>query len=219
MYTNPNQLTITTTGSALAAFTHASFKVAVQAIKATGPEAKDDCKATIAAILKVVTDMAAEGGIKADQLKTSFDVAPHLVHDGRTQVHQGYEATYTLRFQATNVDKATAIHDALTSIPFVKAESPKFHIDSEEARAAAFQDAWEGAKKWLKVQTAIVGHDDESWKLSSWGVQESGEGGGGPKSLSASSSNGGPVVIEPGKAQLDMTVHFLFERGQYLRKA
>lgn len=210
MYLNRNQITITAKGQADSGFSHASFKLSLSTVAETGPAAKEKARPLIDAILAVVTEQAEAAQIDAARLKTTFSIEPHRVYEeNRTPTHRGYKADYSISFSAKNLALATDLHDRLTNLNGITAESPTFHVgDEAEVTQRAFADAWQKAKATFEAQCATVGLSPLDWEIVAW--EEESAGGGGGKMLSAS---GGPTTrIEPGKAIYQVTIGFLFAR-------
>lgn len=213
-----NVIQVEVTGSTETAFTSASFRAHVTTFGDTGPEAKEKAKSTVESIKAVIARFAERAGIETDRVKTTFDVDVNKVYDRNTgvQTFNGYRAVYTAAFSAKNVAEATAVHDALTSIAGVEAPTPVFHADnSPEVFRRAFQDAATKAQTRFNDQCDVLKLRASNFECVNWVIPRN-HGGGGKVMALAGSANGGddgPIEVEPGRAVLDVTVTFYFQKA------
>lgn len=217
--TDTNSVTVSGAGTANATFTKAKFSIRVRKIGRSGPEAKQNARPVIDQIKAVIQAQAKEAGIDVTRLQTDFAVALNQRYNNATGQHEssGYTATYTCAFSATAVDKATKLHDALTSIDGAEAESPQFCIDkSAEIEDAAFKAAMDDAKRRFAAQCRAAGLDPNGFELATWSLgSDPGYRGGKMMAMAAALSDeagGGAVELEPGKAEQTTTVSVTFVR-------
>jgi uncharacterized protein YggE len=212
-----NFIQVEVTGSTETAFTSASFRVHVTTFGDTGPEAKEKAKPTVEAIKAVIARFAERASIEADRVKTTFDVDVNKLYDRNTgaATPNGYKAVYTAVFSAKNVVEATAVHDALTSIAGVEAPSPVFHADNSPAVfKRAFEDAATKAQTRFKDQCDVLKLHMSNFECVNWVIERNRGGGGKVMALAASANGEGgePIDVEPGRAVLDVTVTFYFQK-------
>ncbi len=205
---NIDTIQVHTRGSVETEFISATFTAAVITPGKSGPEAKEKARPIIDQILTSIRKNAVEGGIDLSRLQTTFRVSVH--HNRNTGEFDGYEATYTIKFTGKNVAAAPAIHDALTSIVSVQADTPKYNLnDSADIHARAFQDASDKAKVKFNLQCKALGHNPADYGIRSWSIQDE-EPRGKTLSINVDGSAPKPVGLEPGKAQLDIKVTFIY---------
>ena len=206
---NNESITINAKGSAESRFTRASFYVSAVCQGDTGPQAKERVQPLMKAIQGVLAEQGEKAAIDLSRVKTTFSVAPHETYQGNNRVMNGYAATYTLAFSCSNILEALAVHDQLTNIPGIRAETPVFHMDNEGRVAAeAFKDAYEKAQDKFEAQCSAVGSSHQYWRLVSWSIQDEEPRG---KMLSFKATNGTATAgAEPGKAMFDVGVRFTY---------
>lgn len=203
-------VSITVRGTAASVFTKATFQVKVVTNAETGPGAKTLAQPTIEAFKAAVVDMADAAKVDLNRMQASFDVALLKKYRDNLEIPSGYQATYACSFAANNVVAAVELHDRLTSIPGVQAESPQFLVDSEnEVAAAAFKDAYSRAHSQFLNQCGIMGVDSAMWYMSSWSVQDRVPRGKGLR-FDESLTKPKAVGVEPGDAFLDLQVTFIW---------
>lgn len=211
--TTEGQIIVNTKGTAETRFTRASFSASITRTGKTGPEAKEAARPIIEALKEAIVASAEGAGIDLDRMSTTFAVAPHLEYDNGRQVFKGYQATYTIAFTCSNVVAALQVHDRLTSIEHVVSPTPVFQMDNQgEVAASAFKDAYEKALAKFEGQCAAVGERAKDWRLSSWSIEDE-EPRGKVLSFKEGAGKASAVGGEPGKAQFDVNVRFLFTRG------
>lgn len=211
MYSNPDLVVVSARGTANSKFSRSSFKASVVTVAATGPLAKQGARPTIDAIRGVVSEHAKSARIDTERLKTTFEVAPNRVYQNNEHVTRGYKATYTISFSCADVVEALRVHDALTSLEGVTAETPVFHMDSEgETADAAFKDAFNKAKAAFASQCAAAEVSPSAFRVATWSVEDETPRG---KTLSmVSNAAMTDVDVEPGKAVLDVKLNVTFQR-------
>lgn len=199
---------ITAKGSAETAFTSATFTAFVSTHAETGLVAKQKAAPIIDKIKKVLQTFADSAQIKTDRIKTSFGVDTEL--NRNTGEHVGYKSHYSVTFEAKNVEKSLALHDALTSVEGASAPTPVFNIDNtHEVYIAAFTEAVKEARQKFEGQCQVVGIDASHYRISDWDIR--GEIPRGGKFLSFKNDGSAqPIGLEVGKALLEMTVVFSF---------
>lgn len=201
-------ITVKSKGVTETAFISATFKASVTTTGQTGPAAKNEARTCIEAIKKVITDFSGRAGIETDRLRTSFSV--DVWRDRNTGGFRGYQAVYTISFDAKNVSEATALHDALTSITGVESPTPVFNVDNApEVRAKVFEDAVTNAKTTFFHQCKALGYNHDDFKIVTWTLEHNYRGGG--KFLSISDDGDGAIEVSPGRALLEETYHFQFQ--------
>lgn len=214
-----DSISISATGAAEAVFTHASFQVTISATAETGPEAKEQARPRIDNVLKVVKDFGEKAAIDTNKLQSRFSVNSYRSHNHNTGLSElrGYSATYELSFNAKNVEEATALHDALTSIKGVDAPSPEFHVEANDTlRQVAFQNAVNSARERFKAQCTALGLDPNNFYIASW----SDEGDrpvfrGKSMALEAAASpmsSSEPIALKPGSATYSVRVSLEYAR-------
>lgn len=207
-------VSITVRGTAASVFTKATFQVKIVTSAETGPQAKGLAQPTIEAFKAAVVGMADAARVDLSRMQASFDVALVKKYHDNMEIAAGYQAIYVCSFAADNVAAAVELHDRLTSIPGVQAESPQFLVDSEhEVAAVAFKDAYSRAHSQFLNQCGIMGVDSKMWRMSSWHVQDRVQRGKGLR-FDESLSKPKAVGLQPGDALLDIQVTFTWHRGQ-----
>lgn len=207
-----NSIQVKVIGSAPTTFTHATFKASVTTTGKTGPEAKKAATSIIEEIKDVITKFAEKGRIESDRVKTTFAVDINRIYNRTTNEQEvfGYKSVYTASFTARNVNEATAIHDALTSIARVETPTPVFHVDSSSAiHEKAFVDAVEKAKTRFTIECKALGLDPSKYDVT-WYIQADREPSGKFLSLSNGGGESAKIDIEPGRAINELNVTFTF---------
>ncbi len=208
MYYGEEVIQVHARGSAETKFVSATFNAVVVTPGKTGPEAKEKARPIIDQILAAIRKNADDGGIDLSRLQTTFGVA--IKRNRNTGDFDGYECTYTIKFTGKNVAAAPAVHDALTSIGSVQADTPKYNLnESADVHARAFQDAVTKAKAKFEGQCKALGHTVDDYGVKSWTIQDE-EHRGKTLSYNVDGAKPTPVGLEPGKAMLDLKVTFAF---------
>lgn len=206
---------IRTKGYADVEWARADFTATTTTNGRTGPEAKEKARPSILAIERTIAQFAERAGVDTTRVKTSFSVDVKLDYRNNIRYMDGYFAEFTANFSATNVEEATVLHDALTSLEGVAAPTPKFVQDlTPEVRKVAFQDALSKAvrlmddqsrslSKWIDSNTSI------QYKLLGWGFEHEERSSG--KMLSVKKDAEGTVKLKAGKARFELGVCFNFQ--------
>lgn len=206
------QIHIRAKGQAPTRFVGADFTVKVTTQADFGPEAKAQAQARIALIHNVLQTWQGPAEIQADQLHTIFTVKTHHIYRNNANEFAGYQALYVLTFRAQNVAEAIGLHDALTSIPGIEAETPRFILDdSPEVQTAAFHDAAEKAQALFEGQAAALGFDTTHFKIRAWATLDEDRYRGGKTVSLGDEAN---KLVSPGRAVREMLVNFSYERMQ-----
>jgi uncharacterized protein YggE len=215
-------VSIGASGVAKAEFTSVSYNARVITRGASGPAAKQAAKKIIDQIKQVIAAHKASAGLDTDRLVTDYSVTDEYRYDNATsqQVHVGYMATYSVSFSGTVIDKATALHDALTSIAGAACGSPQFHVKATaELETAAFKDAVTNAKARFAAQCAALDLDADDYQVVTWNMREEQASRGKMMALAAEASVGigdDPIKLEPGKAEFRVNVTVTFGRKDEL---
>ncbi len=203
MYYGDSTISVNVKGSTETEFTSATFNASVTGYGKTGPEAKEKVFPVIEKLKKTILSHAEPAGIDTTRLKTTFDVL--VDNDRATGAFVGYKAVYTIKFTGKNVTAAPAVHDALTSIESVQAQTPVYNLDdSAEVHGRAFNDAAAKAKTKFIYQCKALNLDPNHYVVKSWSIIDEE-----PRGKTLSFSEGAaakPIGLEPGKASLDIRV-------------
>lgn len=204
-----NEIKVNVKGFASSTFTHASLNVSVVTQADTGPAAKDLARPTIAKIREVIARHAEAAKVDSERLRASFSVQPDVRYSGGESSMRGYKASYAVRFECRDVTASLALHDELTGVAGITAETPVFHMANEgKVFDDAFADAAKKAKAKFESQCKAVGRDPDSFQISSWYVSDEIPRG---KTLSVgANARTTEADVEPGRAVLELTVTFLF---------
>ena len=208
-------VSVSAQGTAQAKFTTVKYSAMIRMTAPTGPEAKEKAQPIIQALRKVLDQHAKTAEIDMQRLQTDFPV--ELIEEQNHVtgvVHIGYRATYTLGCTGKNVAAASKFHDALTSIPGVTAQSPQFCVDKAlDLEKTAFEDGVATAKKRFEYQCRALGLNPSNYTIGTWSMHEDrGYRGKVMAAMSAESAGGGPVELEPGKAEHTVNVNVTFVR-------
>lgn len=218
MYSDNQHISVNVAGSTETEFTHVTYKASVTTRDKTGPDAKNQALPTIEKIKRAILLHAERGGVDTKRLKTSFDVDLHT--DRHSGEFAGYKARYTISFTGKNVAHATTVHDALTSISGVESPSPVFNIDdSSEVHARAFADAVKKADVKFTNQCKALGLEPRSFTLNSWSIQEEMPRGKMLSLYNGDDSDNLSPSIEPGKANYDLRVGFVYSANSLARRS
>jgi uncharacterized protein YggE len=206
-YGDPDTIQIHAKGITETEFSSASFFARIIAQGKTGPAAKEQIVPIIEKLKKTILGHAESASIDTSRLKTTFDVV--VDQQRNTGEFIGYKAVYTIQFTGKNVIAAPAVHDALTSIESVQAETPIYNVDdSAEVHARAFDDAATKAQIKFEHQCKAVHLNPQYYVIKSWAITEEQPRG---KTLSfREGATAKPVGMEPGKASLEMRVDFTY---------
>jgi uncharacterized protein YggE len=209
-------VSVTGHGTAQATFTAVQYSAAVNTTGKTGPKAKEAAKPIIAQIRDLIEKNAEEAGLDVQRIKPTFRITKAVRYDEskRQQVHDGYQANYTVAFVGKDVAAATKLHDQLTSIEGVEADTPVFLVDSSlDLEAEAFRLAVKDAKDRFESQCLALGMRTDTFRLVTWNAGDDHGHRGKVMALAASSGGGGkPVDLEPGKADKTVTVTLQYVR-------
>lgn len=210
---NEDSIRIKAPGSTETEFKTVSFRASVTATARTGPAAKKEAKGRIDQILQVVAAFTTRAGIETDRVRTTFAV--DVTKDYTTGAFNGYQALYTISFKAKKISEAVALHDALTSIDGVESPTPVFNFDdSPEVRARVFENAASKAKATFESQCRALSYDPERFHISRWYFVPEHRPSGkflSPVSVTDDTASSS-VDITPGRALLEMTYEFEFQR-------
>lgn len=208
-------INVTGQGIAKAKFTSVGYSVTVNANGKTGPAAKKAAKPTIDKIRAVIAEHAKTAELDTTRLTSDFHIqkVTEFDHATRTNKHGGYMATYSVSFTGKNIEAATTVHDALTSIDGAEADSPQFRVEASSAlEAKAFENAIKKAKQRFVDQCKALGLDPDDYTVASWTTREDQPHRGKMMALAADVGSSGdePVQIEPGKAEFRVNVTISF---------
>ena len=202
------QIRVKGTGSAQTTFEKATFRVGVLTRAEFGPKAKELAKGTMAEVLAAIDSFG--DSIDRAGLKTQFEVKPYSTHNGNHYSHMGYEAKWTCEFAVLDIEKATLVHDALTSIKGVAADTPVFIVDKSEAEKIAFQLAVDDAKARFAAQAKAIGHPMQAYRIETWGIEDDRRHHGGGKLMALESDDNDGVKLVAGKAVLTTNVVLVY---------
>lgn len=204
-------------GVAVADFDMARFVATATTSGASGKEAKDSLKKVVDQMTALYESLKAEKA--AENLRTSVSVQPkHEWEKGNSrQKLVGYNATYTMIFHSSNLDRVSAIHDSLTNIKDVQANAPTFDVKNKSTLSKqAFEAAYKKCQERFETECNILGKNPDKYSVGSWSVHysEDDRHGGGVRTLSAAAPMGGggsPIEIHSGKAEVtcSLTVNYL----------
>lgn len=220
MRNNENIVTsVSAQGSAVADFDIARFSVTATADGKTGVKAKETLRAVALQLSDLYTVYKKEG--LAENLRTNVSVQPRYDWKRNPQpTLVGYTAKYDMVFHTTNLDKVSAIHDALTNIEGVQAEAPTFDIKDKSALSKeAFEAAFDKCQDRFKSECAVLGKDVSRFEVGSWDVYYSEDRQDvGVRTLSAMNNTmpemDEAITIHSGKADVScqLTVNFVHRR-------
>ena len=159
------------TGVALVPYDIVNFICEVQGTASSGPIAK----ALINDSVKELTDYydILRSGGQTRNKRSSTSVKPFRQYNQRTEDNEfgGYVALYTLEFSTLDVSAVSSIHDHLTSIDGVSAESPSFtFLDPESHRRRALEAAWELVQERFEHQCTVLCRPRDNFRGESWTV-------------------------------------------------
>lgn len=201
---------ISAKGTAETEFTSATYKATVTTTGKTGPEAKKKALPIMESVREVISRFAGQAKLDVARIKTTFPIT--MDTHRQTGEFVGYRATWTVHFTGRSVSEAPAVHDALTSLEGVMAETPTYKVnDSAEVHAAAFHDGVVKAREKFKGQCAALNVNPNDFYVRSWQIQEEQQHG---KTLSFANAATDALIkaagLEPGKATMDLTVTVTF---------
>lgn len=210
---------ITGTGTADAKFTKVTYAVRVAQNGRTGPEAKERARPIIENVLKVLKEHADQAGIDPESIKSllSVEEVSSYDHNTRENVFGGYRASYSLTFSGSNVDEASKLHDALTSIDDARASSPAFEIGSnDELLLHATTRAFAAANSRFRMECEVLGLDPDDYEIRTWSTGH--DHGTRAKSLGLEAAvamdapMAAPIEIRAGKAVRSVTLTVSYAR-------
>lgn len=212
---------VTAKGVAKAEFTSVGYAATIRTTGTTGPEAKSKGRPVVAKLMAAIEQACKDGaGIDRQRLKTDYSVGQITRYNGADGVreHLGYQAVFTIGFIGTNIKKATAVHDALTSIEGVESPTPVFNIDENaDLEAAAFIDGYGKAEARFKMMCEAAGLRPLA-DFEVVGLDRDDERAHRGKTLALASYDeahaDGPVEVEPGKAEYGLIVRVTYARKQ-----
>lgn len=207
-YYDKDSIDVPAKGSAETDWLSATFSATVVCPGKTGPEAKGKLAPITERIIAAIHEHADKAGIDTTRLQTTLNVG--IRSNRHTGEFEGYNATYTIRFTAKNVAAAPEVHDALTSIESVQAETPKYNLnETTDVHVKAFSDALGKAKAKFEGQLRATGGSPDDWYLKSWTIQDE-EHRGKTLSYNHDGAQAKPIGLKPGKALLDLKVTFIW---------
>lgn len=161
-------------GVAIADFDTARFQATATADGTTGFSAKEELK-KVALKLRELYDLLQKEKL-VENLRTTVSVQPKYVYNQETLVQSinGYQATYTMIFHSTNLEKVSEIHDQLTNIPYVQAPAPTFDVKNKtELSREAFKNAFLKCQDRFQSECQTLGKKFELYEVGSWGAHYS----------------------------------------------
>jgi uncharacterized protein YggE len=200
-YYGTETIDVHTQGSAETDWLSATYSASVVCSGKTGPEAKTKLAPITEKILEAVRSKADAAGIDLGRLQTTLNVS--IRNNRQTGEFEGYNATYTIKFNGKSVAAAPEVHDALTSIESVMADTPKYNLnETNEAHGQAFKEAYDKAKLKFETQCKATGLDSTEWGLKSWDIQDEEHRG---KTLGYNTDGNAPKAIglKPGRALIE----------------
>lgn len=157
----------------------------------------------LAVVRSVIESCAPAAGVATEAVRIDLDVRARY---GPTQI-TGFVAHGSCTVEASNIPGGLRLQRALTEVPNVAVSSPAFLMgdaSAEEARTAAFAEAYARALREFRAQCAVVGLDPEEFRVVNWSVST--PGGGGGKTLGADDE------VTAGQAVVLLDVAFVFRR-------
>lgn len=159
------------TGVALVPYDVANFTCTVSDTAKSGPRAKEKIQDAVKNLTDYYAVLRTEG--KTRNKRSSMSVKPVHKYNSRTETNEfkGYEATYTFEFSTLDVAAVSTIHDQLTSIDGVAAESPSFtFLAPESHRRKALEAAWELVQERFEHQCVVLESPRDKFRGESWKV-------------------------------------------------
>ncbi len=215
--TTPNPLTtVDATGVAKAKYDTVAFRITVTGAGKNTKKAKADARPAIDAVNAEIARFERDG-VKIDKARrtTTCDVNVTQHYDNQTNknVSTGYAATYVISFSTSDVDRASEIQDALSSVNLAEVATPQYKLQNiTPLHAAALADAKAKLDAKFASQCAVLGLDRGSYELSSYEVRQNNRESAGnqPMRLAAMSASGGgappPVELHAGEARVEVTL-------------
>lgn len=209
---------ITAKGVAKASFTSVTYSATVRATDKTGPAAKAKARPVIAQLMAAIDEACKTGaGIDKLRLRTDMSISAVSRYNDKTKQHEhaGYQATFTVNLDGSNVAMATKVHDALTSIEGVESPTPVFNIAGSAAlEAEAFADGFAKAQERIGMMCKTAGLAPTRVKIVGLSQGDDRAHRGKTMALAAYDEThaGAPVEIEPGQAEfvVQVTVRYAY---------
>ena len=172
---NPFLISIKGTGRVAAEFTSVSYKLQINGEGTTGPEAKEKARPVMDKVKALAQEWAERAGINRERIETSFSVSERqaLNADRTAHVFAGYRATFSMKFEGSNVAAATDFHDALTSVDGAQVSTPVFNVKgSVEVEERAFAAAVTNARDRFAKQCKALELTPDHYEIATWRIEE-----------------------------------------------
>lgn len=193
-------------------FVSATFSVIVKQRESDGPSAKSKAAPIIEKILHTIREHGRIAEVDTSVIQTTLKT--RTVHDRQTDAPNGYECIYTIKFTAKAVDKATVLHDALTSIAGADADTPVFNLsNTEDIERRAFAEAVRDARTRFESQCQALGVDPKDYIVTSWKPDDRQEHHGKTLGLARDDEGARPIGLSPGRALYELQVTVWFSRN------
>lgn len=171
--------TVAAQGIAEAPFEHAGFNLSLSGMSTSPTNAK-----------RLLADAIVELNQTLDGLKTtlSFDfvknslqtnsnVQPYHEWDGHKQVFRGYQVSYGMFFEISDLDLVSKVYDALTSLVSVGDDvrvsvgTPSFSITPrtrERLNKKALKKAWQNVEERFETECDVLALDPGAFEVATW---------------------------------------------------
>lgn len=202
-------ITVKGTAKVTSNFRSVRFRVGVCAFAVNGPEAKKAARPTIDKIQQVIRTFAEKARIDTDHLQSRFDVVPIHRTDPMTYETKvnGYRADYSLEFICFILEQAVDLHDALTSIEGVRANSPEFLFsETDISGQKGFEEAVKSAKRAFELQCRALELDPKQYEIVHWELTDAEPSHAG-KSMALSRDQSVTHGVTPGTGVFEIAVN------------
>jgi uncharacterized protein YggE len=210
------------TGVATAQYDTVIYTCNVRGEGKTGPKAKEAARPAIDALEATLKKLEASG-VKIDVagLRAEPQVQPAYDYDAnRRQVPRGYTASYVLTFQSDSVDRVSEVHDQLTEIVGVSADTPNFKVKNlTKLHSKALRDARSKRDARFKDECAAFGLNPDDYCMDSYLPSYDESESAGPEAFGARvamAASGGsarsPVKVKAGRSTVTVRLQTSYRR-------
>lgn len=178
--------TVAAQGEAEAPFNLAGFSLQLTSLASTVPTAKKQLGSAITELNNSVELMKAKLGLEF--VKNSVRSNSHVreQHEWRNNVNEflGYEVTYSLSFEITELDQVSRVYDTLTSLDSVadgkrvkmSVGSPNFSVKRqtrERLNKKALKEAFARVTNRFEAECQVLGLNPTNFEVGTWEVNYS----------------------------------------------
>jgi len=170
--------TVAAKGQAEAPHNLAHFHLVLKDEGSTVPTAKARLKKQVESLNIALSDMKVEIGLKfvKNSFRTNSNIQQKWEYNQKTHENdfRGFEASYTVSFTIDDLDKVSAIYDALTNLDKVEVGHPWFSLKTlDRLNKKALKRAFDNVQARFEEECTVMGLNASDFEVGTWEVNYS----------------------------------------------